>query len=394
MATIEKKNKHSASGSFAGYLFQIERLLFWLSISDVEIVALETEDDIVANLKGSTTNKILEQAKNSTGSKVPYSDLSVDLWKTLSIWVAGVSSGKIDLDKSSFSLVSNKKLPSSRLIKQLVDAKDDATKLNSLLDILVDKAKNNKAETLKPFCEVILGVDKKLLSQVVSKVSIISPETATDIRSLKQHVRSNFGISDKLPFDYMYNDLLGFVVNHVIQVWKKNQTLEISRELMLRRVSELIASYHGKSFIERTVDLLPLSNDEVERNRGKLFVEQLREIKCDEEDIIKAINDFLRASIEKLRYAEDGEILDSHFQRYYEDLKEHWQSIYKPRCRIMNGISPEDIGYEIYHSTTQYRGKLNSQEPEQSYTYKGAYHYLANLPEIGWYPDWDKKFKK
>jgi hypothetical protein len=296
MEALGNKNKHSASGSFAGYLFQIERLLFWLSISDVELVALETEDDIVAKLRGSSTNKILEQAKNSITGKVPYSDSSVDLWKTLSIWVGGVASGKIDLNECSFSLVSNKKLPSGRLIKELVEAKGDAARFDKLLDTLIEKGKNSKSKILKPFCEAVLAVDKKLLSQVVSKVSIANPETTTEIRSLKHHVRINFAISDKLPFDYIYTDLLGFIVNHIIQIWKKNQTLEISREVMLRKVSDLIASYHGKTFIERTVDLLPLSNDEVERNRGKLFVEQLREIKSDEEDIINAINDFLRAS--------------------------------------------------------------------------------------------------
>jgi hypothetical protein len=42
----------------------------------------------------------------------------------------------------------------------------------------------------------------------------------------------------------------------------------------------------------------------------------------------------------------------------------------------------------------RYKGKLNSYEPEQSYTYRGAYHFLANELKIGWHPNWEDLFIK
>lgn len=320
------KNKHSASASFAGYLFQIERLIFWLSISDVELVALETEDDVVAKLKGISPIKILEQAKHSVTSRVPYSDTSVDLWKTLSIWAKSALASTSDLDTITFSLITNKRLPSNRLIKKLVESKNNAEIFDLCFEKLISIASTCRGK-VKPFAQEVLKCDRDVLKAMVRRIEIISEETATDIKNLKQHVRSNLGISDRLPFDYMYQEILGLVVHQIIQTWKKNEPFQFSREVVLRRVNESIALYQKKSFIERTIDLLPLSRVEVERNKGKLFVEQLKAIHCDDEEIIKAINEFMRSDIEKSRYAEEGEVLEYHFEQYYMDLKEHWQSV-------------------------------------------------------------------
>ncbi|MEO3402538.1 DUF3732 domain-containing protein [Mucilaginibacter sp. CAU 1740] len=94
---INTNNLHSADGSILGFLYQIERALVWLSSSDIEtFVGVEVDDDITVKLiDGDDITNIYEQAKHSQTSRIPYSDRSVDLWKTLSIWVEAAVSATI-----------------------------------------------------------------------------------------------------------------------------------------------------------------------------------------------------------------------------------------------------------------------------------------------------------
>ncbi|RYE54703.1 MAG: hypothetical protein EOP48_11735, partial [Sphingobacteriales bacterium] len=88
-------HRTAADGSFLGYLFQIERVVLWLSeLPESACVGVEVADDIVVKLSdGLDIKEIYEQAKHTQGKAAPFSDKSEDLWKTLSIWIKAVESG-------------------------------------------------------------------------------------------------------------------------------------------------------------------------------------------------------------------------------------------------------------------------------------------------------------
>lgn len=386
-------NRHLASGSFLGYLFQIERALFWLSISDIVMIGLETEDDIVAEFTASENyKKVLEQAKSKTSSGYAFSNKSEDLWKTLHIWLEGVKDGSIDLSDTLFSIVSNKPLPSNRIIRKIVEAKTDE-ELNQLIDELIDLA-NNPSRKIELYCKTVIESDRETLIGLFKNISIQNSEDSLNTADLKRHVRSNLGISESKPFNGIYDTLIGFVTNQAIESWKCGEEFTLSREDLLKKSNELISTYEKKSFYEKTADSIPLEESEIEKNkRGAIFVKQLEVIGCDEEEKFVAINDYLKAKSEKTRYADDGEITEAKFNEYYEDLRRNWSKVFKAEIRFNKDMNDEDLGYSVYVKTTNYRGKLNGYEPDQSYTYNGAYHYLANTPEIGWIKNWEDLFK-
>ena len=114
-------NLHSADGSILGFLYQIERALQWLSSSDLTaFVGVEVDDDITIKLiNGDDIETIYEQAKHSQTSRIPYADRSIDLWKTLSIWIEAVTSNKINIEHSLLSFLTNKRIPNNRLAIRL-----------------------------------------------------------------------------------------------------------------------------------------------------------------------------------------------------------------------------------------------------------------------------------
>ena len=80
------KRSHAAPGPSAGYGYQIERALYWLSHSPAgAAVGIETDDDVAVR---NGTTSLLEQDKHSIAAGAePFGDRSKDLWNTLNIWL-------------------------------------------------------------------------------------------------------------------------------------------------------------------------------------------------------------------------------------------------------------------------------------------------------------------
>lgn len=393
---MQKSNLHSADGSFLGFLFQIERALLWLSEGgEGGKIGIETDDDIVVQLKrGLEIETIYEQAKNTQKQKLAYSDLSEDLWKTLHIWVSAAVEGRVDPKKSIFSAVTNKKIPITRLLTKLHLAKmDNEPGMTDIVATLKATAKKLSKDN-KKYGETIINCDEAILKSVIDKIEVYDGSFHHSQSDFKKKLKQNLSIGDKLPFDHIYNNLLGHVTETIINCWRSNEEAWLEVNKFNNLYNDLVTEFNKKTFIENATEFLPVNRKEIEKNKKKLYVEQLKAINCTEDELLEAIHDYIRASSEKNRYAKEFEITSKKFELYYEDLKKYWNNISSPRFRIRENFSNEDIGYKVYNETTLYKGKLNKQEPEQSYTYKGAFHYLANETEIGWHPEWIDLFKK
>lgn len=391
---INYRNLHAADGSFLGFLYQIERAIFWLSITANDgIVGLEVDDDIVVKLNsGLGINTIYEQAKHSKSSKIPYTDKGVDLWKTLSIWVEAVLREDINLDSCYFSLLTNKKLPETRLAKKLSNAslknRDDIEALCGELKTIASTLK--KAQ--RTFGDIVLSCPDEILMGLIDRIVVMDNGYTHNNNEMKKAIKNNLSISDGVPFDHIYNALFGYVTSTMINAWRQGEKGWLSVNSFNHQYNQLIAEFTKKSFVEKTIDLLPVHPNDIKLNQNKNYVEQLRLIDCSDDEVLKAIHDYVRAASERSRFAKDGELSEQKFKLYFEDLIDNWESLSKPIFKFAN--KPKDfvkIGYEVYYGTIKYKGKLNNYEPEQGYTHRGSYHHLADTELVGWHPEWNKK---
>jgi hypothetical protein len=394
---METHNTHGADGSFLGFLFQIERVMLWLSEGgEGRKVGIETDDDIVVQIqKGTTIETIYEQAKNAQGGRIPFSDQSEDLWKTLSIWITAVKEGRIIVNTAIFSAITNKKLPKGRLLLKLSSAfKEDMTNMSLVIKELKETASKLSTEN-KKFGDVVLNCDEKILIDIIHNIIVLDGSYHHEHNEFKRKLKANLSLGNKLPFDHIYNNLLGAVTNKIIDFWRKGEEAWIDVDSFNNQYNQLVAEFHKKSFLEKATDFLPVSKNDIDKNLKQVYVEQLKAIDCNEEEQLEAIHDYLRAKSEKSRYAKEFEVLEPKFVAYYDDLRAHWTKISRPRFKINpQNLRLEQIGYQVYYETIIYKGKLNNQEPEQSYTYKGAYHHLANEQQLGWHPEWKTNFNK
>ncbi|MDN3588071.1 hypothetical protein QWY86_15415 [Pedobacter aquatilis] len=400
---INVSNLHGADGSFLGFLFQIERALLWLSSSQEDaVVGIEVDEDITVRLTdGEEIHSIYEQAKHSISKKIPFSDKSEDLWKTLAIWVEATSTGRFNIKNSTLSFLTNRKMPSSRLVYTLHNEKlTNLSNTNHKNESIINLAKRLKIEAgklpkaLKPYREIIEECPNDVLVSIIDRITVLDNAVVHERNSLKKTLKGNLHISDDIPFDSVYNGLFGYVADTLIMLWRERKAGWISVKAFNQQYIQLVTDFKRKSFIEKTVDSLPVGLSDISKNRGKVFVEQLNLIGGDEEEIIDAIHDYVRAASERSRLAQDGEISESKFRNYFDDLLNHWKSISKPKFKYCGPSDYTKIGYEVYYKSLLYKGKLNNYEPEQGYTHRGSYHYLADQVQLGWHPKWETLKKK
>ncbi len=383
-------NVHAADGSFLGYLVQVERALYWLSVSQSDaVIGIEVEDDVSVKLgSGLGIREIYEQAKNTVNSNAPYSDNSEDLWKTLSIWVAAVLEKRIAIDTARFSVFSNRPIPKTRLIYKISIASElKEQELNECVKKVKDVAIKLRAG-LKKYGDIIVNCPDNILSKVISRVEILDVTYNHDSKSFAEQLKSNLHIPDTFPVGHIIEKLSGFVLRQLTESWRNKRECWITEASFNKEVTQVLTDYNRKSFLEKTIDLLPINSKEVEGSKAKKYVEQLKLIRCKEEEILEAVYDYIRATSEKNRFAKDGELTVDKFDEFYADLKNNWQLISRPKFRYANETEHEKVGYEVYCESLKYKGKLNDFEPVQIYTYKGAYHFMADELSIGWHPNW------
>lgn len=394
--STSRTNLTAADGSFLGYLFQIERVINWLSeLPENASVGVEVADDIVVKLaNGADVKDIYEQAKHTQNKAAPYADKSEDLWKTLSIWINAVLSEKINPETSKFSLLSNRPIPTNRLAFHLHKCSfEDEEGLDECCNKLIEEAGKLRS-SLKPYGEVVNRCPLEVLKKIVSNIVILDTKYEHNRKEFLKKLKSNLHLSDDMPVDHIADKLFGFVSTYLIENWQNRKEAWLDVKIFNQQFTQLVAEFKPKPFFEKAAELLPISKGEVKKNKFKPYVEQLKLIECDEDEILESIHDYLRALSERDRFAKDGEISSEKFDQYFDDLLQNWKVVSKPRFKFSEETKHIETGYRVYYETLKYKGKLNNYEPEQHYTYRGAYHHLANELSLGWHPKWKELLSK
>jgi hypothetical protein len=148
-------------------------------------------------------------------------------------------------------------------------------------------------------------------------------------------------------------------------------------------------------FRETAAALVPVKDEDRKAHRNDLFVRQLLWVGIDESDeqLLDAIDDFLKSATERTRLATKGNIPPEEFRAFDERLVKRWKLIFGARARSIGGLSDaeiEGLGREILGQILEHREPLAGQQTQEFYLTTGAYHQLANepkeSPKVGWHP--------
>lgn len=376
------RKNHTAAGPAAGYFFQPEVALKMLTEADAEAsIAIEADDDITECIAQRVTQR--SQLKHQTVPHGAFTDSSVDLWKTLSIWTTAAHAKEFNTKICKLVLVTNGTV-SDCFIRKTVDAKAKERKL--LIDTALDK---KYAATVEPYVEIVRQHDRKLVYSVFACIGI-SDARALAGKSVKSRAISNLHLSDSIDPEIIYDGLLGWIHKTTIDLWRNQQLAWISKKSFSNQYQAMIRRYNQFKKIGIPAHLINVSPTARDSEINRLFVKQLRSVKADEKLVTDAIIDFIRCNTERVRLAHEGELTGDDWIDFDSSLEKHW--LVKERIsRLSPQPTPEDTGLALYLDSLLHEAEIAG-DKVQGYLTSGSFHRLANQRAIGWHPNYKTLF--
>lgn len=382
---------HSAAGSAAGYLHQIQLglvLLWQRAPSEPDVaITLEALDDLV--LSDGHEPVVLVQAKHSVNSG-SLSDRSVAVWKTLGIWM------KLLGDEE----------PLPRLV---LCATQEAAAQSAMSFLTSDPEKRDEVEALKCLTEVAAERGGNAATSTW-RADFVALEP-TEQQRLVAAIDVLDGVARADDFDrVLREDLIGMhapdpesvdeFADRVYRWWMGRAAFMLTgrldrvtgRELwaLVREVHDLVT----RRTLTVDTEILEREPDDAEHLslRERTFIKQLRLVTDADELLNLAVHDYWRAREQRGRWDREGRVMPGELSTYDRRLRDEWKAasaLMKARLdgREHTEAERRAAGLDLYGDLPQrstVRVRVDFHEPVIT---RGSLHALSDGQEIGWHPD-------
>lgn len=373
-----------APGQFYGYSVQVTRMLArLLECTEGQAVSLEVLDDVAVTGVGGT---VVEQSKSGLAHN-PVSDRSVDLWKTLFNWVEAIRNGALG-DDTKFVLYTAQP-HNGTLVGRLNDARtrsDAITLIRSLRNDMWGKApqrskKKHLPDSIADFVNGVLEASDEVLCHLIIGFEFRqgSGSPGDDLRPL---ILAK-AISDSAA-DEVLKYVLGWVKKKVDKLIEQGRTPIIAWSDFNAQLIAAARRFDRSDILSPTPT--EISESDIEKElRSRLYIRQLEIIDCEERDLVRAVNDYLRSSVDRTTWSERGDVLESSFEDFSDRLARHWENRRRLAKAELSGRSENEIGQAILARCLDLAIPLQGMEVPSYFT-PGSYHVLADALSIGWHP--------
>lgn len=330
-----------------------------------------------------------EQDKSNVASN-PLSDRSVKFWKTLRNWVEAAERCELDPELTVF-VVYTTHPARGPLAKSFSDARtveDALIALRSARKTLVGNgAKPSKS--LQAHLDVVFKANEKMVATIISRFTL-------DVGKGDPHAEVRSALLTKLVSEEAVEDILrwahGWVKARVDALQNNREAVRIKKgefhEALLNHVRA-----HDRATILHSVAGRPTESQIQDELAYRDYVRQLNVIDADYEDVLEAVNDFLRASVDRTEWADQGWVGEESLDEFARDLKRIWKNC---RDRTFIGYSekpPKQQGTILYRECMSQAARIDHLEVPAHFT-RGSWHTLADDLTIGWHPAYLDELKR
>lgn len=135
---------------------------------------------------------------------------------------------------------------------------------------------------------------------------------------------------------------------------------------------------------------MDITEREVEQElQRRQYIQQLRWIDCTDEELTRAVNDYLRSSTDRTTWSERADVLESSFEEFSDHLERHWKNRRRLAPIELPGRSETEQGQAIFAHCTSVNTTLQGLDVP-SYFIPGSYHALADTFVVGWHPRFEE----
>lgn len=376
------------------FMIQSHHMLYeLLNCKDGDSVSVEVFDDVGVEHEDGSKDAI--QLKSALSNRNPVSNKAADLWKTMYNWLISVEAGVFDPGKVKFILFLNvNKQGTIANGFHLAERYDEAVLAwkNARREFYDEKGILKEiGEEYKKYIVYFFAQDRM---EMACKI-IQNFELKKCIDNYTITIRKEFDKSG-IPADIIepiYMGIIGWIDLNVTKMVENNEAIIISFENYQVQLRALYRDYNQKhSLMPHSVkpSKLEIQN---ELQQQRTYITQLEIIDCDYTEKIEAINDFIRASIDRTIWADNGDISFLSMQSYEEKLKRSWNLERKNIMIEKKNELPEEQGKLIYYKCQRNQIEMPSVSVPDFFQ-NGCYHLLADGLEVGWHPQYLEKIKE
>jgi hypothetical protein len=378
----------NASGQFLGYAIQFPRALIHILRSGPgDSVCIEVLGDVawIAN-----DGRVIAEEDKSSITGNPLTDRSVDLWKTFSNWIRAINNRELDINKTKFLLYTNQ-AGRDGIINKFHGAKNEE-EAKAAIDSAKTKLRDIKKEhAIWEYYDYVINKHETMMIKL-----LINFQLEIDDEGNYDEIENEI-IRKEIPSNmvkYIAENLRGWLVKVVIEKIKAKEKAIIKWEEYHHQFIVTYDNLRQKKLYDFTKNYPPSDKDvENQVNIHPCYIKQLESIGESEEDVIEAVTDYLKADVNRNKWIEN-EIIDVEIAAEFENtLNRTWKNERRSVEITQKNLCDEERGQLLLVKCKEKSLLINNLYPPAS-TVAGTFHALANIPIIGWHPQWEDIFKK
>ena len=378
---------NTAAAQAAGYILQLERALHHLAHAGAgAAVAVEHLDDVVVLKDGKAVLQEQDKSTATSGARL-LSDRSKAIWRTLEIWLLQrEASESVACDRYLFFVNQPVESPIATLLKARM--REEATAADVLAALSAErtplKSKAKKVTQAQALIDRVLERSNDDLIDLIDRIEIVEAGGLAEDRAA---MANGLGLGPRVNADDILDGLFGWLTRLMREAWSAGRPGLITRSAVLQQKDALQARQARGRLLPRAATDVVVSDADRAGALSRTFVEHLGRIEAGNDDIIDAVDHFLKFNVEKYRLVVEGEVADREWRDRGERLRARWRTLMRRRAREMQPKSPAKIGQTVLADATyDHHEPLDGQPCGELYMTSGHYHRLADENEVWWDP--------
>ena len=380
---------HSASASMTGYLFQA-RIALLLGLKEVKhypshTLSIEHFDDVSFEEDGIPIELIQTKHHVNGGSLL---DGSVDVWRTLHIWIKQVLDDPTSSANTRFVFITTNEAPNGSAMSMLRHVRDlrNESEAMELLCSVASESQNQATSSARGSFQSLTDAERHVL---VRNIWVF--DKGPNITDVRDEIEDEIHYSASPDRIGKFTDNLeGWWFNRVVLALSDSESARIPLADIQNKVSELREEFKiGILRLNDEIESMPPPSELPEDNRT--FVRQMNLVGISSEEMKATVHDYYRAFEQRSRWARENILLDGETNRYDMALHDAWQRRFLACTTDISESSNENLqrnqGKKVFRWAREYQKPLRNRD--EIWLSSGSFQMLSDEVRIGWHPNFE-----
>lgn len=386
-----------ASASALGFLYQVRWAMYELLVSSRRAadqsmrMTLEVFDDVaLTDADGHPLRAI--QLKQHI-SQTSLTDKSVDLWKTIRVWLETPSLATPDGPRLTLVTTSPVQAGSAASLLGIDDAERNLAEALALLDA----ASLTGSIATEPGRKAWMNASSSVRVSLLTRMWVLGEQASVaELDDLLDAELAPF-VPAKHVAEYR-GRLWGWWDSRAVLILQQNRTIagggSVSAAELYDRMQFIRDDFRVDALV---VDFVfDVDDEKVAAGHDEHFVDQLRLVKVSPGTLRSAVVDYLRAYAHTTKWVQNGDLFDDELVRYEAALKDEWSRRFDEMIEDLetDGIADPDArairGRELFRTLGHSTQVTVRPEFDLPFHARGTRHSIANDGKYGWHPDFEQ----